>query len=226
MIKITYRFKYLEKDQEILIYHIGLDEENYQFINQEEEDPNMASWTALDFHQCSNCPLNKDQNPQCPIAKNIANLVYTFHDVTSHEKCMVYVETEERIYAKKASVQEGLYSIFGIIMATSGCPHMNFFKPMARFHLPFSTTDETLFRAASIFLLGEYLNGGPENCELKKLKEHYAEVSKVNEGILKRIRSVNKKDADLNALIILDNFAQIIDFELMDDFTTLSSFFK
>ena len=51
----------------------------------------------------------------------------------------ITVYTAERNVWKDGLVQKGLSSIFGVVMAKSNCPVMNFLKPMARFHLLFST---------------------------------------------------------------------------------------
>ena len=79
-------------------------------------------------------------------------MVNFFKDTTSFKKTAVYVETKDRAYVKKCSVQEGLFPIFGLIMATSGCPHMEFLKPLARFHLPFSNVEETFSSTSNSIL--------------------------------------------------------------------------
>lgn len=108
---------------------------------------------------------------------------------------------------------EGLSSIFGIIMATSDCPVMDFFKPMARFHLPFSAVEETTIRVISMFLLRQYFISGKKNAmhmDLNQLTGKYAEVKSVNEGLFTRIRSLGNKDADKNAIIMLHSLSQIL----------------
>jgi len=84
------------------------------------------------------------------VAKNLFNTVEYFKNAPSFEKAEVYVETPERTYYKNTSLQDGLFSIFGVIMATSGCPPLDFLRPMARFHLPFSTLEETMIRSSSM----------------------------------------------------------------------------
>ena len=49
-----------------------------------------------------------------------------------------------------------VFSLIGIYMVTSGCPIMDKLRPMARFHLPFASTEETIYRAISTYLLGQY----------------------------------------------------------------------
>jgi hypothetical protein len=89
---------------------------------------------------------------------------------------------------------------------------------MAYFHLSFSSVEETVVRAISLYLLKQYFiwkSGGEPDWNLKKLEQQYQNVRQVNQGILRRIRSLSKKgDADLNALVILDDFALNLDLEI------------
>jgi hypothetical protein len=99
-------------------------------------------------------------------------------------------------------------------MATSGCPHMDFLKPMARYHLPFSTAEETIVRTSSLYLLTQYFkedSGDEADYRLAYLGELYEQVSKVNEGIIQRIRSRSASgDTNANSIITLNSFAQIL----------------
>lgn len=117
----------------------------------------------------------------------------------------------------------------GLIMATSGCPVMNILKPMARFHLPFATIDESLFRSVSVYLLRQYfiyLDQGESDFHLENVKSYYDKIEKVNSGILRRIKSATKLDADRNAIVILNCLAQILHLELDDNLQSLAYIFK
>ncbi len=226
MINITYQFDFPETNDNSISYRMGLDENNFEYHCYEKELSGMAKWAALDFHQCKNCTLDIKRHPLCPIAKNLNNMVNFFKDTPSFKKTTVFVKTKDRAYVKKCSVQEGLFPIFGLIMATSGCQHMEFFKPLARFHLPFSSVEETFFRVSSTHLLKEYLkkkkNNSDTEISLDGMLECYSEVEIVNKGILDRINSISEVDANKNALIILNNFAQIIGTKLSDNLETLN----
>ncbi len=205
-----------------------------------ELDPNTLSlipvqhyhhapdWIHLKYHQCSNCPLDNDRHLLCPIAANMMELVETFKDVLSYRHCTVVCETEDRTYAKKTSIMEGLSTIFGVIMATSDCPIMDFLKPMARFHLPFSTVEETTVRSASMYLLGQYFkykNRNDIKIDFKTLENHYGQVKLVNEGIIKRISSVSNQDADKNAIITLHSISLFLSMEIDYSLNTLEYIF-
>ena len=226
---ITYHFKFPETGEDTISYRFGIDDKSGFYFSKEAEHPETEQWAELEYCKCSNCPLVKVSEIHCPIARNLFNLVYFFKDTVSYKKATVFVETPNRTYAKNASVQEGLFSIFGAIMATSGCPHMDFLKPMARFHLPFASAEETIFRTASTYLLRVYLekqkNKDQTEISLAGLTEKYQEVELVNQGILKRIGSVAKADCDKNAVVILNTFAQLVGMELDNDLSSLNEIF-
>jgi predicted HicB family RNase H-like nuclease len=124
---------------------------------------------------------------------------------------------------------EGLASVFGIVMATSDCPVMSFFKPMARFHLPFSTIQETVFRVASVHLLKQYFDckeKGVSEFNLESLNQHYQKVRIINKGLMARLNSVVKKDADKNAVNILHSLSQILSREISYSFNSVEYLFR
>ena len=211
--KIVYKFS-LNNGQKKL-FNILLNPETISIIQHQSEP--LPDWAKLEYHQCECCPLETLGNPYCPIAVNIANIVEEFKDSVSYDDCLVSCSTPERTYLKKTSIMEGISSILGIIMATSNCPIMDFFKPMARFHLPFSTSDETAVRVTSMFLLQQYFKYGNDsvhNVNLNKLEQYYNKVNTVNEGIFKRISSLGSKDADKNAIVMLHSLSQIFSQEI------------
>ena len=178
---------------------------------------NPPEWSRLDYKQCPCCSLQLETDPYCPIAVNIGDLVETFKDIYSYNNCTVICATADRTYSKETSVMEGLSSIFSIIMATSKCPVMDFFRPMARFHLPFATIEETMVRAASMFLLRqyyEYKRGLIKEFDLASLETRYSLVQQINEGLLERVRSLGSEDADKNAMVTLHSLSQLLATEI------------
>jgi len=228
-IEIVYKFG-INGAQEV-VYPIVLDAKTISLISRAEVTP--AAWTELDNCQCAICPLSREEHPYCPIAVNIARLVEYFQEIRSTDMMKITVSTEERSYFKEAPAQRGLASILGIIMATSNCPVMNFLKPMARFHLPFSTSRETIIRSTSIYMLAQYFvakKGGRPDISLEKLNRAYGDVQQVNEGICNRINRVVKgnKDAEAtsNAVVILDTFSQLLSMEIEDKLDSLAYLFE
>lgn len=192
------------------VFNIALDPQTTTLIRPEPEY--KPDWTRLKHKQCKCCLLNKKKHPHCPIALNIVELVEAYRGISSFERCTARCTTPERSCSKETSVQEGLSSIFEIIMITSSCPVMDFLKPVARFHLPFCTIEEMMIRSASFYLLQqhfEYKKGNTPDLGLNKFAEHYEKVQKVNEGILMRISDITKIEAGKNAIMVIHSLAQI-----------------
>jgi hypothetical protein len=151
----------------------------------------------------------------------------------SYDEIHVDITTPQRHVSRETSAQKGVSSLMGLIMATSGCPHMEFFKPMARFHLPLSSVEETIYRATSMYLLAQYFlqkEGRKADMELEGLKKIYHNIKIINESMAGRLRAISDKDVALNSLVILDIFAQTLPFaieESLEDVRYLfSSYFK
>jgi hypothetical protein len=180
-------------------------------------DAELPAWTELGFHQCLNCPLSSSSTPRCPMAVNFVPLVELFGRLRSYDEVTAQVESEERTVTKRTTVQRALRSLMGLLAASSACPHVNFLKPMAHFHLPFSSEQETIFRVASSYLLAQYLrrgDGGEPDWGLEGLKAHYEEMQQVNAAMAQRMRSIAIDDSAVNALVLLDLFAQTLPFSI------------
>jgi hypothetical protein len=209
-----YQFQFV--NGHIKDYRIALDPDTLSLIPTDSVSA-PPEWVGLTYKQCRGCPLEANSHSHCPIALNIMELVESFKSVFSYHDCTVVCETAERTYSKKTSVMEGLSAIFGVIMATSDCPVMEFLKPMARFHLPFATIEETTMRTASMYLLAQYFKykDQPEiKFDFKTLEKHYARVQQVNEGLLARINSISSEDADKNAIVTLHSLSQFLSMEI------------
>lgn len=229
-ISFTYRFLY--PDSRIKSYDIVLDRASGKMLPNGAQsgtsDAQLPSWTKLEHHQCSHCPLKSTESPHCPIAVNLARLADDFKTEKSTEPVTVEVITHERTYRKDLRLQEGLFGVFGLIMATSDCPYLAFLRPMARFHLPFSTMDETTARSVSFYLLRQYFvakSGGQPDFELKEFAKLYQQLDEVNLGLCNRIRSITKADVEANAIVVLDGFAKILSFQLSNGLKDLEKIF-
>ncbi len=228
-IKITYVFSF-EKGNEVT-FDVKLERDGLKLISDERDD--APPWTELDKNKCENCTLDSSSDKHCPVALNYAKISNTFRDQISFEKVDVWVETEDRTYSKHTTLQTGLGSLMGIVMVSSGCPVMEFLKPMVRFHLPFATVEETIFRMVSMYLVAQHLiqdQGGEADWDLVGLDEIYNEVCKVNRDFVKRLQEGAKKDANINALLTLDSFAMLVPMErsqVLDEIkTSFSAYLK
>lgn len=181
----------------------------------------IPDWYRLDFKQCPNCTLKAAEHPLCPMMSALGSAASRFSSIVSFEEVDLEVVTEERTVIQKTSAQRALSSLLGLLIAVSGCPHTVYFKPMARFHLPLSTEDETVFRATGTYLLAQYLRkteGLDAELGLLGLKKIYENIRTVNIAVAGRLREATKADAIVNAVILLDLFAKalpdIIDMKL------------
>jgi hypothetical protein len=100
--------------------------------------------------------LNPETSPHCPLALNLVEIVNAMEGLLSYENVRLETIVEARQIIQETTVQQAARSLMGLRIATSGCPHTKFFKPMARFHLPLSTTEETVYRATTAYLLSQY----------------------------------------------------------------------
>src|SRR5690606_22611985 len=130
----------------------------------------------------------------------------------SHERVMVTVTTPERNYVKQTDLQDGLRSLLGLLIATCGSPDVELFRPMARYHLPFGTLEESLFRIISVHFLQQYFAHGRQSITLDgaAITRFYEHISQINLDIVRRIRKTAPKDSMANALILLDSMANLL----------------
>lgn len=188
----------------------------------------LPSWTNLEFHQCPNCQLSIQTHPNCPAAAHLVKIVAIFKTVVSYDNIHVDVITPERIIYKDTTAQKGISSLMGLIMATSGCPHMSYLKPMAHFHLPFASAEETLYRATSMYLLAQYFlrrQGEEADLELEGLTKIYHNIQLINKAMAKRLRAISDKDSALNALILLDIYAKTLPYAIEDSLEEIRHLF-
>ncbi len=224
-LNITFTFAFANGSRKV--FPLVLDKADLSLRTKQPTD--LPLWVLLSYHQCGNCPLDATKVPYCPVAAGLSGVVEEFKDFISHEKARVTVAVEERIYAKDATVQQGLTPLIGIIMTTTGCPVMAQLKPMVRFHLPFASLTETIFRMSSMFLMAQFLRsreGKSAVWSLDGLTQVYVEVGKVNRDFAQRLRVAAKKDANVNALVNLDCFAQMVPLAAEDTLNEIRPYFE
>ncbi|MFI5346464.1 MAG: DUF6901 family protein [Elusimicrobiota bacterium] len=202
---IQYRFHFADGQQESFDVNLDADTLSYQ------PDASAASpeWARLDNHKCQNCPLKTEESPYCPVARNLAPVIDRFVDHISFEEVDVVVSVPAREYRKRTSLQKGIGAIFGLIMATSGCPHLDKLRPMAFSHLPFAELAETRYRAIAMYLTAQYVRarkGLPPDWDLKGLERVYEDIGQLNRDFVDRLRTVAMQDANFNAIVGLDCF--------------------
>lgn len=168
------------------------------------------AWTRLEYHQCGHCPLDPAATPHCPFATALAGPARRLARRASYEPVMVAVFWRGREIRQETTLQRALGSLLGAICAASACPYTAPLKAMVRYHLPFSSSDETLYRVLGTYLLGQFLRaqrGLAADWRLDRLREIYRNLREVNAGMAKRLRTAAEEDSSINALVLLDLLA-------------------
>lgn len=188
-----------------------------------------AAWTKLECEQCSHCPLAPSDTPHCPAALALVPLLAFCRDLSSFEEVALQVTTPERTISKDTTAQRAVSALMGLLLATSGCPQLAFLRPMARFHLPLASAEETTYRAASMYLLAQYFKyqrGEPVDLSLAGLAERYDEAHRVNVAFAKRLRYAIERDSSLNAVVLLDLFARTLPISIDEQLAEIEYLFR
>ncbi|MFA6028526.1 MAG: hypothetical protein WC969_01600 [Elusimicrobiota bacterium] len=205
---ILYRFTL--SDGKKRDFQVRLDRASLRLLAHPRE--RWPDWTKLSFMQCPNCPLEEGSHPRCPVAANLTDIVEEFKDFTSTEKALIEIVSETRTTSRHSTLAEGLSSLIGIYMTTSGCPHLDKLRPNVLQHLPFATAEETLFRTFAMYLLAQFLQerrGGKPDWKLERFKEMIDAVCVVNRKFCERLYGTCIKDVHVNAVVHLNCFAEI-----------------
>jgi hypothetical protein len=185
---------------------------------QNRFDPvNAPEWARRASFGCTHQACALPEEAVCPIAWTIHDLLNRFGDLTSTECAVVTVETKERTIRTRAPVSAALRSIAGILLATCGCPVFRRFTPMARFHLPFATLEETEYRVFSMYALARMFReqkGLGRDDQMQELSRFYQDVQDINRLAARKIAAIQHNDATINGLVALDAFALMVTFSL------------
>jgi hypothetical protein len=190
--------------------HVDLrfDPKNFRLANEVPGEPPF--WTELKFSQCANCPLSGDEHKYCPSALHMAPAVESLKELVSFDTVGVTVSQAERTVHAETSAQQALSSVLGLIMATSGCPWTDRLRPMARFHLPFASEAETVYRSVCMFLLARSLKGAGDSSGFAQLEDLYENLHVVNRDMSRRLGAATKTDPARNAMALLDSYTTLL----------------
>lgn len=204
------------------IYYFRVELERGQAALHAAKPP--APWTALNFRQCTNCPLRAEEHPYCPTALDLEAIAQRFSAIKSFEKACVEVKTPERTYTKHCDVQTGLRALLGLVMATSACPIASQLKALTHYHLPFASIEETLFRVVAAYLIKQYFvfqEGGEPDWDLTGLSQIYQDLMEVNVCFKGRLDEASTMDANLNAICSLNFLTVAVTSSLEDQLDKL-----
>ena len=208
---VWFRYSFTLDDGRKGSFEVELDPETLTIIRPPHPPPPPA-WTELAFSPCTHCALPKEAK-HCPIAVNLSDLAAQFGDVVSCRSAEVVVETAERTYSKKGAVQELLFPLIGSYMSGSGCPSMEPFKPLLRNHLPFASSEETIYRVVTMYVTAQFMrmkSGLEPDWELSGIRALYDNVNAVNREFCKRLNRATKEDALVNSIVMLDSLGYMV----------------
>jgi hypothetical protein len=208
-LRIRYRFQLPDGRREV--FDLFFDPSDFRLLNP--HPPDLPFWTALDFNQCENCPLQVGEQPQCPVAVQLVAIIERLERLVSYDQVRVDVHVVERVVTQETAAQQALSSLLGLIMATSGCPRTDFLRPMARFHVPLASELETIYRSVTMYALAQLMkasNGSRVDLKFDGLKEAYAQLHKVNRGLARRIGAATGSDPARNAVVLLDAYTTLL----------------
>ncbi len=225
--KLNFFYIFRLADGNVKRFDVSLDAKTLDYIPASKQIP--PEWASLNYYKCNNCNLDETKYEFCPIASNIAEVVSAFKDSSSYENAYVLVMTKARDFSKNTTIQEGMSSLLGIYMVTSGCPIMEKLKPLVRYHLPFATLEESVYRIVSMYLFIQYYlkkEGKKPDWELKKLGDIYENIRLVNAGMSERLRNAATKDASITAVANLDYLASLLPFLINDTLANIGESFS
>ena len=214
---VTIKYNFTLADGAKEGFTLELDSNTIELIGFAPATP--PDWTRLDFHKCPHCPYDSATTPNCPVAANLVPIVTLFEKLLSYDRIHLDVVTKEREISQETTAQRAISALMGLVMATSGCPHTKYFRPMARFHLPLANEEETMYRATSMYLLAQYFlrkDGRDYDFDLEGLTEIYKNIQIVNLTISERIRSSTVTDSSVNAIVLLDMYAKAVPYVIKD----------
>jgi hypothetical protein len=181
---------------------------DFRLSNPTPIDPPF--WTELKFSQCANCPLSTNEYAHCPAALHMAPAVESLKTLVSFDVVGVTVTQAERTVHAETTAQQAMSSVLGLIMATSGCPWTDRLRPMARFHLPFASEAETVYRSVCMFLLARELVGVGEAHGFAQLTDLYENLHVVNRDMSRRLGAATRTDPARNAMALLDSYTTLL----------------
>ena len=219
--RIRYRFDLPDGSQKSLDF--TFDARDFRLSSPAPADPPF--WTDLTFNQCANCPLNPAEHAHCPAALQMASAIEPLKALVSFDTVGVTVTQAERTVYTETTAQQAMSSVLGLIMATAGCPWTDRFRPMARFHLPFASEAETLYRSVSMFLLARELTGASQ-AGFAALEKLYENLHVVNRDMSRRLGAAAPTDPARNAMALLDAYTTLLPAALESSLEELKPLFE
>ncbi len=181
--------------------------------------PNLddeTSWTKLDFHKCSCCPLNSEEISHCPAAESLESTLLRLENRFSYENVTATViDWANRSTTVKWQLQEVGSTFVQLAVFSSGCPIGSQFKPLLRDLRPFSTNEELSKHLINKFLLKH--RGEIDDCQ-QDIVARLEPIRIIFACLAKRLAGNATGDAVANSIVRLDAFALNVSLHLEEVF--------
>lgn len=133
----------------------------------------------------------------------------------------IVVEAAERNYVKTTSLADGLSSLIGLAVATSGCPVFGRIKPLIAQHLPFESSPEMTYRSLGMYLL--YQKFSPKNKEhpdwnLAGFGSFFEGIDTACRAFLTRLKEIPSAEEGLQELLNFRCLHQYEQFDIFDEY--------
>ena len=221
-VDISYRIKLNENTTEV--FDFTLDGSTFELLDAAPDNP--PEWTRLEYRQCPHCPLNKEEHPHCPVALQLFRVVERFHDTRSIDDVDLEVITEERRVVQTTALQRALASMLGLLFPTCGCPKTAYMKPLARFHLPLASEEETVFHVSGMYLLAQFfVRQKSQKNPFEGLASLYDDMHLLNKAVASRVQMATQSDSLKNAITLLDMYSTLIPMLIEDELVEMRRFF-
>lgn len=224
-VNITYRIKLSEKVTEA--FSFDLDGKTFELTNKQVENP--PKWAELGFRQCSHCPLKAEEHSHCPMALQLHNVVDRFHDSRSIDEVEVEVINDDKRVVVTTALQRVIASMLGLVFPICGCPKTAYMRPLARFHSPLASEEETVFNVTGMYLLAQYFlttAGTRGQFDFKGLTSIYEDMHILNAAVASRLQGATTSDSVKNAITLIDMYSTLVPMLIEDQLAEMRPFFR
>ncbi len=179
----------------------------------------LFPWTKLETGQCPCCPLTAEDSYHCPAALSISSILSEFGSHKSTEKVVVSAtDRAGRCIRWGADLQSALHPLARFALFSSGCPVTERLRLVVDDLPPLATKDEMLTHVMLRLRILQMREGERAHATLDQA---LADLHVVASALCQRIRSGLKGDAVVNAVIMLDVVASLLEFNLQSFERTL-----
>jgi hypothetical protein len=180
-------------------------EDGPSMVKESPEKPfTPPTWTRLNCHRCSHCPLSGQDADFCPPAVDMVPIVERFSECNSFDKVTLYITSGVQKHSTVTDLQTALAYLFPFVLLRSACPYAPLLRPLEKFIKPFPDLDDTMFYLLSFDLVKKRVSARDSDSmgELDhKVNKDSHNITMTLHGLLNRLRTASRNDANINGII-------------------------